>query len=87
MSAHMRIRDLGACVHVLVTVEGVREFMRRWPASGLRERAVSFVFHHATGDLVDLSRSQPDGPALLALSQDAQTFARSLGQFEPGARS
>jgi hypothetical protein len=39
----------------------------------LRERPTRFDFA-GNGDLVDIVGKQPDGPELLALSEDAQAF-------------
>ena len=59
---------------VVVTASGVYSFRAAWPCSHLKEQPI--VFEYASnGDLVDIGWSnQPDGPDLLALSQDAQEF-------------
>jgi hypothetical protein len=67
---------------VAVSAQDVREFNRTWPCSNIPEIGIKFVFDH-TGNLVDIipedwrdmrDSSKFDGPALLALSQDAQSF-------------
>ncbi len=50
----------------------------RWPANGLRERAVIAAFDRH-GNLEDLSGGQPDGPALSALVEEAQVAAMAAG--------
>lgn len=77
---------------VMVTSGGIDRFARQWPCSGMRFDAdIAISFEYATnGDLVDvqwfdcsgagaIDISEPDGvdsAALLALSQDAQTWLR-----------
>jgi len=70
-------KSLGAYVRVTMTAQDVAAFKRRWPASGLPDRAIWFEFERKNGDLVDISPGSEryDGPALAALSQDAQKFA------------
>lgn len=57
----------------------VMEFKTRWPASGLPNVGVTFHFQ-SNGDLVDITPYRMahlfDGPAAVALSQDAQEYAR-----------
>jgi hypothetical protein len=54
--------------------EEVHIFNTRWPCSTLRNRSYWFEFD-SNGDLVDTDIPEhDDGPAALALSQDAQTF-------------
>lgn len=59
---------------VIVSVEEVREFMRRFPCSGLRERSYWFEFAE-NGDLIDTDVPEhDDGPGALALALDAAEF-------------
>jgi hypothetical protein len=59
---------------VRISREGVAAFNARWPGSSLRDRAYWFEFD-ARGDLIDVDvPEQDDGPAALAMSQDAQAF-------------
>lgn len=75
----MRAYDNGAFYSVSVGAREIADFADRWPCSGLRSlRSVWFQFDRRNGDLVDLKATGPyeDGPAMLALSQDAQAYAR-----------
>lgn len=71
------MRASGASVSV--SESDLSEFRRQWPASGLSGlRGVAFEFD-SNGDLVDIryrngTSDHWDGPALVALSQDAQAF-------------
>jgi hypothetical protein len=58
---------------VIVSEDGVRAFMRQWPCSGLAGTELWFEFDR-DGNLVDAGpdTESQDGPALVALSQDAQ---------------
>lgn len=71
----MRAADRGSIVRVTVSRAEVESFKLMWPASGLPAGAIWFEFDRRNGDLVDLHPSSLDGPAALALSQDAQQFA------------
>lgn len=57
---------------VIVTVEEVRAFMDKWPASGLREVEHEFLFDSKC-DLVGMlpDAQDYDGEALRVLSEDA----------------
>lgn len=70
----MRVKDNGCFFSVSVSEREVSEFKAKWPCSGLPERSIWFQFQKSNGDLVDLSPSDIDGEALLALSQDAQAY-------------
>jgi len=72
-----RVKNLGSSVRVTMTADDVARFKSRWPASGLPTRSMWFMFDKRNGDLVDISPGSErfDGPALVALSQDAQKFA------------
>lgn len=72
----MRVFDQGSEFRVTVSANEVYEFRRRWPCSGLStEHGVSFTFDKRNGDLVDVHHpGSEDGPALVALSQDAQAY-------------
>jgi len=78
----MRARTSGGSLVVSVSESDVRSFCRSWPASGLSGlRGVTFEFDRG-GDLVDITyrngtSDRWDGPALLALSHDAQAYGRS----------
>lgn len=72
----MRVFDQGSLYRVTCDVHDVREFKAHWPASGLPDRGVSFVFDKSTGDLVDMNPETLDGPAVVALSVDAQAYGR-----------
>lgn len=84
----MRVYDLGCFFLVRVSRSDVRSFKDRWPCRGLPTVPISFEFDKRNGDLVDvLSRPDSvnfDGPALLALSQDAQAYGLSrLAKLQP----
>jgi hypothetical protein len=64
----------GFCVIVRVSRKEVEEFKASWPCSGLPDRAITFTF--VNGNLVDVEPFSIDGPAAVALSQDAQRFAK-----------
>lgn len=72
----MRAFNQGAFVRVTVSANEVSNFARRWPCFG-KQRSISFMFGR-NGDLVDMTNTEgmnEDG--LLALSQDAESYARS----------
>jgi hypothetical protein len=64
---------------VAVSEEDIQSFIARWPGSGLHGlKGVTFVFED-NGDLVDIyyrngNSGRWDGPALVALSEDAQKY-------------
>ena len=62
----------GFCV--VVTAGGVCSFRAGWSCSRLKGSPIRFEYA-SNGDLVDIGGpAQPDGPDLLALSQDAREF-------------
>lgn len=71
----MKLIDNGCFYSVSVSRSEVISFKSKWPCSGLPDRAHWFQFDRRNGDLVDLTPNRHDGPALLALSQDAQEWA------------
>jgi hypothetical protein len=73
----VRFIDNGSLFTVQVSRAEVEQFKDTWPCSGLPNRAIWFQFDKRNGDLVDMSPNMEkyDGPALVALSQDAQTWA------------
>lgn len=73
----MKITLIGVHVQVMMSRKDVDAFKASYPCSGLPSRAITFEFNTRNGDLVDIfpDSSKFDGPALLALSQDAQEFA------------
>jgi hypothetical protein len=78
----MRVFDNGAFFTVQVLRAEVDAFKRSYPCSGLPSRAITFEFDKRNGDLVDIrpDSTQFDGPALVALSEDAQAAGmRKLG--------
>lgn len=59
---------------VIIPADEVREFMSRFPCSGLRNRSYWFEFDHV-GDLIDTDVPQhDDGPGAAALADDARKF-------------
>lgn len=72
----MRVYDNGSFYTVTVSRAEVDAFKRQYPCSGLPSRALWFQFDKRNGDIVELSPGSErfDGPALLALSQDAQAY-------------
>lgn len=78
LSHGIRVSDQGAFFSVAVSEDAIYEWCKRWPASGLRGlKGVTFQFDKRNGDLVDVTYRNGtsedwDGPALLALSEDAQ---------------
>jgi hypothetical protein len=73
----MRYRDNGSLFSVNVSAQEVARFKNGYPCSGLPTKAFWFQFDKRNGDLVDVSPSNVDGPAVLALSQDAQAYGLS----------
>lgn len=77
----MRFYDKGAYYGVTVGRGEVYAFKRRWPASGLGEGPYFFEFDKRNGDLVDVqgpgASTYADGPALVALSHDAQAWGQA----------
>jgi hypothetical protein len=73
----MRVTRLGVHTQVMMSRKDVDAFKTSYPCSGLPSRAITFEFDSRNGDLVDIfpDSARFDGPALLALSQDAQEFA------------
>ena len=77
---------------VAVSEADIRSFCSQWPSSGLRGlKGVTFVFE-PNGDLVDIeykngTYDQWDGPALTALSEDAQEYGRSRSSKGGGGAS
>ena len=76
----MRVYDNGCFFTVAVSARDVETFKRSWPCSGLPSRAVAFQFDKRNGDLVDITpyryAHRFDGPAAVALSEDAQAYGR-----------
>lgn len=76
---------------VAVSEHNVRAFACFWPCSGLRGlRGVTFTYED-NGDLVDIayrngSSDDWDGPALVALSQDAQEYLNARILARDGKR-
>jgi hypothetical protein len=70
----MKIASNGFHMIVRVTRKEVEAFKQKWPCSGLPDKAITFTF--VNGDLVDVEPFNVDGPAAVALSQDAQRFAK-----------
>src|SRR3990167_5202601 len=79
----MKVKDLGSDVSVTASADEVRAFKRRWPASGLPDRAITFRFQKSNGDLVDVYPSV-DGEAAVALSQDAWQAQMNHHDFKRG---
>ena len=78
----MRAYDNGAFYSVAISSADVIAFMRTWPCSGLSGRGIWAQFDKRNGDLVDMRHSprDQDGPAMLALVNDGQSYAkRKLG--------
>ena len=76
--------DMRGAFAVVATSDGVGSFAARWPCNHIPERRwefggycpIRFEFE-GNGDLVDIEPQLgggDDGPAILALSQDAQEF-------------
>jgi hypothetical protein len=74
----MRTYDNGSFYTVTCSEHDVRDFKSTWPCSGLPTRSISFQFDKRNGDLVDIRPDSQhfDGPALVALSQDAQAYGK-----------
>lgn len=74
----MRLTDNGAFFTVSCSRRDVDAFKRTYPCSGLPDTAIAFQFDKCNGDLVDIfcrkDSASFDGPALVALSEDAQKF-------------
>jgi hypothetical protein len=71
----MTYTNQGSGFSVRCSRADVEHFRDRWPCSGLPARAITFGFER-NGDLVEIypDSERFDGPALVALSQDAQAF-------------
>ena len=66
---------------VIVSREDAREFMSRFPCSGLDSTRHYWFEFDERGDLVDTDVPEhSDGPGALALSQDAQAFLDEQGE-------
>lgn len=84
----MRCTPLGSAFNVAVSETDIQAFNRSWPGSNLRGlRGVTFQFHARSGDLIDIwyrngDADRWDGPALVALSQDAQQYGYHRIQSE-----
>ena len=68
---------------VCVSRDDVAAFNSQWPCSGIPERPIWFEFD--SNGLVDLGpgdTSEFDGPALLALSEDAQAYMENKRRKE-----
>lgn len=78
----MRCRNMMSAVNVSVSKNDVEAFKHSWPCSGIASRAVWFTFDKRNGDLLD-TNMKDDGPAAVALSQDAQAYAVKLGFLSP----
>ena len=70
----MRVRDLGSAFNVSVSRWEVQEFGESWPCAELPDKGITFQFDKGNGDLIDVWPNDIDGPAVLALSQDAQEY-------------
>lgn len=82
MRAFGTVGARGEGFNVSCTRDDVAAFKRVWPASGLPGNSVTFCFG-SNGDLVGILPTRMaarwDGPAAVALSQDAQCYgARRL---------
>lgn len=71
----MRYIDNGCFYSVAISKREVEDFAERWPCFGSR-RALWAQFDKDNGDLVDIrGDSGMDGSGVLALLEDAKTFA------------
>ena len=77
----MRYYDNGSFYSVTVTRHEVEAFASQWPCCSLPRRAITFQFDKRSDDLVDILpysiADKVDGPEALALSEDAQAYART----------
>lgn len=82
----MRVFDNGSFYSVSVSQSEVETFKDNWPCSYLPDRAVTFQFDKRNGDLVDIWPYRVahlfDGPAALALAEDAQAYGRKRLKLE-----
>ena len=80
----MRIYNArSAFVTVEFEPEDVARFAAQWPCFDGPEDGVSFEFDTRNGDLVDMSPSDWDGPAALAMSQDAREHFQAHKDDDP----
>lgn len=79
----MRAYSQGDCVRVVASADDVSGFNDSWPCSSLPDSRVSFTFAN-TGDLVDLSPDEIDGPEVCALADDCRAYAERRGLFAKG---
>ena len=78
----MKFYDNGCFYSVSVSASEVDDFKQSWPCSNLPEKPIWFQFDKKNGDLVDMKPSNWEerfdcGPALLALSGDAQKYGEN----------
>lgn len=76
----MRTYDNGSFYTVACSRDDVQAFKDQWPCNGIPTIPISFQFQKSNGDLVDIvsmpDSSTFDGPALTALSEDAQAYGK-----------
>lgn len=91
----VRVSNLGSAVNVTVSERAIDAWRECWPGSGLGGlRGVTFQFSKKNGDLIDIwyknsGAEKWDGPALVALSEDAfavaeQRLAKNPSKAAPG---
>jgi hypothetical protein len=78
----MRYYDNGCFYSVQLNRDDVANFKAQWPCNGMPTAPIWFQFDKRNGDLVDMKPSNweergADGGAMVALSQDAQTYAKA----------
>lgn len=86
-----RVYDKGSLYGISIGEDEIRDFRRRWPASGLDGlRNLYAAFEKDNGDLVELECNRRegceeyDGPALAALTNDMQCVAERRLKLDTG---
>lgn len=80
----MKARVIGAYVRVSISPLDVAAFKAIYPCSGLGRRGFTVEFDRRSGDLVSCSAPNTwDGSGLLALVNDAQTYAHETDTLWP----
>lgn len=88
----MKAKLLGSAYNVIISGKEVAKFKRRWPCSGMPDKAITFQFSVSNGDLIDIfsrgnwhnEENNPniDGNAVNALADDAQMYAEKRSNLK-----
>ena len=84
----VRCRDKGSTVGINISENAVWYWKRRWPASGMPDKALWFEVEKRNGDLIYISNGrweQADGSAVGAMMNDAMAVCAKRKGW-PGLR-